>query len=144
MAAILAASTNVEGKDQELTEAEKKSLSQMTVEEVMAESNKQLYLGGTGREGGMGILTCACTRPQVLERKKALQKHRALVSYYEQKCRRVRRVKSKKWVLVWCCDSNLITCVLCRFHKIQRKRQERLGNKPEVTDEELTKLRIKV
>jgi hypothetical protein len=42
------------------------------------------------------FFVCLCV--QVLERKKALQKHRALVSYYEQKCRRIRKIKSKKSV----------------------------------------------
>lgn len=37
-----------------------------------------------------------------------------------------------------------LTFTLCRFHRIQRKRREKLGNRPEVTDEELTKLRVEV
>ena len=36
-------------------------------------------------------------------------------------------------------------CVcVCRFHKIKRRRSEKLGNKTEVTEEELVKLRAKV
>ena len=38
-------------------------------------------------------------------------------------------------------DSNFI---MCRFHKIQRKRLEKLGNKQEVTEEDLVRLRAKV
>ena len=84
VAAILSASEHVERPDQELTPAEKKSLMQMTVEEVR-------------RDDGLSLLTWhffACS--QAMERRKELQKHRALVSYYEQKCRRIGRIKSKK------------------------------------------------
>ncbi len=35
---------------------------------------------------------------QAMERKKELQKHRALMSAYEQKCKRMRRIKSKRCV----------------------------------------------
>ena len=81
-----------------------------------------------------------------MERKKQLQRHRALVSLYEQKCRRIRRIKSKKCGLV-------CTCVLhrgdafvfpIRFHKVRRKHLEKVSGKQECTDEDLMKLRAKV
>ena len=51
-------------------------------------------------------------------------------------------------LILWNCDQSLfvVVCLLSvfRFHKVQRKRLEKLGNKPEVTEEELMKLRAKV
>ena len=35
---------------------------------------------------------------QARERRKELQKFRVLQSYYEAKCRRIKRIKSKKYV----------------------------------------------
>ena len=88
VAAILASSPSVEEEGEELTEAEKKSLLQMTLEEVTAARSSIM----SRMYEDLGA--------QVLERKKALRKHRALVSYYEQKCRRVGRIKSKKLVTI--------------------------------------------
>lgn len=66
---------------------------------------------------------------EAMDRRKELQKARALQSYYEAKCRRVRKIKSKK------------------FHRVARKEQEKLTGKIDLdelakTDPELFKAEL--
>ncbi|KAL5506189.1 hypothetical protein EMCRGX_G007783 [Ephydatia muelleri] len=75
IADVLAGSSNVEKAGEELTDAEKKALLRMSVEEAK-------------------------------ERRRELQKMRALMLFHEQKCKRTKKIKSKK------------------YHRMQRKRKE--------------------
>ncbi|XP_064404194.1 U3 small nucleolar RNA-associated protein 14 homolog A-like isoform X2 [Halichondria panicea] len=87
IASVLAGSDNVEVENEELTKAERESLTRLSLEEAT-------------------------------ERRRELQKMRALMSYYEQKAKRTKKIKSKK------------------FHRIQRKKREAIQAKLPITEGE--------
>ena len=70
---------------------------------------------------------------QALERRHELQKLRALQSYYEQKCRRMKKIKSKKYVSFWLNSFSLnedftFAVPVSRYHRIKRKGEKKANS----------------
>lgn len=90
---MLAGSDNVAADTEELTKAEREALMRVSLEEVRVAMVTCTHVD----------CTAVCARQpfallcvQATERRKELQKIRALMSYYEQKARRTKKIKSKK------------------------------------------------
>ncbi len=83
IASVLADSRNVEMEGEELTRAEREALTQLSLEEVSPHTFIHTHT--------VGVVTTQAT-----ERRKELLKMRALMTYYEQKAKRTKKIKSKK------------------------------------------------
>ena len=94
VAAVLRGSAHVlERSNKELTEEEEKALLAMDLEEVGVHPHVKQC------NWWFHFLPCYISIVfQAKERRHELQKLRALQSYYEMKCRRMKKIKSKKYV----------------------------------------------
>ena len=89
------------------------------------------------------IAKCYCGLFQAKQRRRELQKIRALVTYQEQKFHREKRIKSKKYVCYLTYNAVVdILNIVQRFHKMQRKAKKQ--SKPEGDIEKAERLRAKV